>query len=238
MENIEAILNLDDKDKVDEITGTVTSVYDRTTGKGKKPPHRKWSVQNFMLEDDSGEVKVGAWNMDDLSELEGQRITLKRDMHFKDDGEYQSLEMGRNTKIIEEGAAEEKSPSRERKADSREKGKPARDKTSTGPDRNDRIYWQTCLKVSGEVFTGTSEIAAGAKGGLLEFARDLFAAQPGSPAQDKVRKMTTSEANEELDEARNKRTTRKAKPAPEPQTGGPEDQEPPEDPDDEDEMPF
>jgi hypothetical protein len=43
---------------------------------------------------------------------------------------------------------------------------------------SDQIRWQTCLKVAGNVFTGTPEIAAGAKGGLLEYARALFAADP------------------------------------------------------------
>jgi len=200
---ISQILALDDKDEVSEVKGTVTTVYDRNSGKIKGGPRKgkPWTVQNFMLEDEAGdEIKVGAWNMDDLSELEGQTITLKKDMHFKDDGEYQSLEMGKNTKIIEEGASE--SPTRERKADSGEKSKPTREKTSAPdkPDRNDAIYWQTCLKVAGNVFTGTSEIAAGAKGGLLEFARELFSARPGSPAQNKVRKFV--QKHTEKDEER------------------------------------
>src|SRR6266576_5728314 len=117
--DIEEILKLDDGDEVSELHGEVTKVFEQNSGKRGK---RRWTVQNFMLYGGGGdddEIKVGAWNMDDLSELEGQTITLKRDMHFKDKDGYQSVELGENTKIIEEGVAE-KSPSRERKSTQRE----------------------------------------------------------------------------------------------------------------------
>src|SRR5207244_2110669 len=141
-------------DEVSELHGEVTRVFEQNAGKRGR---RKWTVQNFMLEDEAGdEIKVGAWNMDDLSELEGQKVTLKRDMHFKDDGEYQSVELGKNTKIIEEGAAEksEKSPSRERKSGARETRKTTHDKSSnTAGERSERMHWGLCLKVAGNVFT-------------------------------------------------------------------------------------
>src|SRR6266576_5923808 len=208
--DISEVLNLEDGDEIDEITGEVTTVYEQNSGKGRKPPHRKWTVQNFMIEDDTDSVKVGAWNMDDLSELEGQTVTLKRDMHYKDDGEYQSVELGKNTKIIEAGASE--SPHRARKSNTREKRETTRGKTAGSSNRNYAIYWQTCLKVASNVFTGTSEVAAGAKGGLLEFARELFNARPGTAPQNKVRKLSEAKVNEELAaEHRSRQAETKAK---------------------------
>lgn len=180
--DIEKVLDLENGDEVDELHGTVTSVYDRNSGKRGK---RKWTVQNFMLEDSVGdEIKIGAWNMDDLSELEDQTITLKRDMHFKDKDGYQSVELGENTKIIEEGAAE-KSPSRSRKSGSREKSKTTNDKSSTSSDRQNGMHWGACLKVAGMIFTGHEEVDAGT---VIAYTRELYNAQPGTPPQDKVRK--------------------------------------------------
>lgn len=235
--DIEQILNLDNKDKVEVLSGTVTEVFERNRNKGRG----RWkTVQNFMVEDDTGKIKVAAWDMDDLDELVDQNITLKKDMMFKDDGEYQSISMGRNTKIIEEGATEEKSPRRERKADSRERGKPTRDKTASGSNRNDAIYWQTCLKVAGTIFGGynTNTDKSVTSKDVIEFTRDLYSARPGSPAQDKVRKLSTEEANEELDEARNDRAKRKAtaKRIIEKESERPDDTDGP--PDDDDEPEF
>jgi len=191
--DIEEILKLDDGDEVSELHGEVTKVFDQNSGKRGK---RKWTVQNFMLEDEAGEeIKVGAWNMDDLSELEGQTITLKRDMHFKDQNGYQSVELGENTKIIEEDAAPKstKSPSRGRKSGARETRKTTNDKTAGSSDRNDRIYWQTCLKVAGLVATGNGTEV----GDLITYARELFNSRPGAAPQNKVRKLVKHESDRE-----------------------------------------
>lgn len=122
--------------------------------------------------------------MDDLSELEDQTVTLKRDMHFKDKDGYQSVELGENTKIIEEGAAE-KSPNRSRKSAPREKGKTTNGKSSNSSDRQNGMHWGACLKVAGMIFTGHEEVDAGT---VIAYTRELYNAQPGTPPQDKVRK--------------------------------------------------
>lgn len=220
---ISDILNLDDKDKVDEVSGEVTQVYDRT--KSKPGSRKKWTVQNFMLYDGTDEIKVAAWNMEDLSELEGQNVTLKRDLLFKDDGEYQSLSMGKNTKLIEDGAAE--SPNPARKSTSREKRKTAPEKSRT-ETKDEGMRWGACLKAAATVFTGKGVDSH--PSAIIGLARDLYEAQPGSPAQDKVRKLSRHHSEDEEERATGK-TVRTPEPEPEPD---------PEllDEGDEDEIPF
>ncbi len=215
--DIETVLTLDDGDEIDELKGEVTSVYEQKSGKTSRGPRKgkRWTVQNFMLEESNGDnIKVGAWNMDDLSELEGKLVTLKRDMHFKDDGEYQSVELGKNTKIIEEGESE--SPTRQRKSAPREKGKTTNEKPASGTNRNDAIYWQTCLKVAGNIYAGSGAEA----GDVIKTARELFNARPGSAPQEKVRKASF-------------RTEPKKDPEPEPPNNEPEPGNEPPDDDDE-----
>jgi hypothetical protein len=48
------------------LTGTLTRVFDRKTGTGKG---RKWSIQNAMLSDPTGEIRLSVWNHPDMQPL-------------------------------------------------------------------------------------------------------------------------------------------------------------------------
>lgn len=67
------INQLEDGELVMRVEGEITRVFDRKSGtKGDKD----WAIQNFILKDDSGEIRVGAWNHDDLSSLSGKKVSI------------------------------------------------------------------------------------------------------------------------------------------------------------------
>lgn len=55
------------------VEGEITRVFDRKFGTKND---KEWSIQNLMLKDDSGEIRVGAWNHDDLSSLSGKKVSI------------------------------------------------------------------------------------------------------------------------------------------------------------------
>lgn len=64
---------LEDGELVMRVEGEITRVFDRKSGTKND---KEWSIQNFMLKDDSGEVRVAAWNHDDLSSLGGKKVSI------------------------------------------------------------------------------------------------------------------------------------------------------------------
>lgn len=67
------IAQLEDGELVMRVEGEITRVFDRKSGtKGDKD----WAIQNFILKDDSGEIRVGAWNHDDISSLSGRKVSI------------------------------------------------------------------------------------------------------------------------------------------------------------------
>ena len=72
--SIADVLQLEDKELIPSIKGTVKVVFDRKSGTSAKGP---WSVQGFVLSQGDEEITCGAWNMDDdLKALKGSEVTL------------------------------------------------------------------------------------------------------------------------------------------------------------------
>lgn len=70
---LNGISQLEDGELVMRVEGEITRVFDRKSGtKGDKD----WSIQNLMLRDDSGEIRVGAWNHEDLSSFAGKKVSI------------------------------------------------------------------------------------------------------------------------------------------------------------------
>lgn len=67
------ISQLEDGELVMRVEGEITRVFDRKSGTKND---KEWSIQNLILKDDSGEIRVGAWNHDDLSSLSGKKVSI------------------------------------------------------------------------------------------------------------------------------------------------------------------
>ncbi len=59
---------------ISRIKGKVVSIYDRTTGEGEYGP---WSLQNGMIEDSTGKMKILFKNMVDQKPLTGRTLVFK-----------------------------------------------------------------------------------------------------------------------------------------------------------------
>jgi hypothetical protein len=67
------IANLTSGQIIGEITGKVKKVFPPKTGQGNFGP---WSVRNIILQDETGEVRAGVWNIE-MQDLEGKTVTFK-----------------------------------------------------------------------------------------------------------------------------------------------------------------
>jgi hypothetical protein len=93
---------MDDGELVVQTSGVIKVAFARKAGEGEKGP---WSVQHFVLQDGNAEIKVKAWNKDDVLPLKGKKVALLcgKDGHGKLSGlaiteeEYQ----GKTSKILE-----------------------------------------------------------------------------------------------------------------------------------------
>lgn len=71
--NINLILQLPAKTKVDGLAGTIKKAFKRSTGgSGDK----LWSVQNLVVTDSTGEITVSVWNRNPIENAEGQPIRI------------------------------------------------------------------------------------------------------------------------------------------------------------------
>lgn len=64
---------LENKEGVPSIQGTLTKVYERKTGESDRGP---WSVQNGLLQDSTGEIKVLFTNQPDARIYQGKSVSI------------------------------------------------------------------------------------------------------------------------------------------------------------------
>jgi hypothetical protein len=70
---IEQVIGMDKGFVIPAVTGTVKVVFPQDHKEGQKGPY---TIQNFILQDATGEIKVGAFDHPDLSSLKGKTVTL------------------------------------------------------------------------------------------------------------------------------------------------------------------
>jgi hypothetical protein len=119
---IKDALNEEDGMTISAIRGRVKSVYERRSGgEGKKA----YTVQNAIIEDDSGTVRAGFWNRPDLSHLKGKVVTISSKKGDKGiDGlrvklnkdQKKELDVSQICIVLPEGANEETGEQPERPA--------------------------------------------------------------------------------------------------------------------------
>lgn len=67
------ITQLEDGELVMRVEGEITKCYEIKSGEKDSKP---WSVQHFFIKDDSGELKVSAWNHDDIQPLTHKKVSI------------------------------------------------------------------------------------------------------------------------------------------------------------------
>jgi hypothetical protein len=70
---INEVIGMPDKFLIPAVQGTIKFVYPRETKQGN---YGEYTSQNFVLEDESGDIRVTAMDHPDLTTLKGKRVTL------------------------------------------------------------------------------------------------------------------------------------------------------------------